>query len=87
MPAVEVLARDVVDFAFFDGESRTSPPAPPTASSYVIGIRLTVRRPSARPGARGTDATSAVGGAELTTKVLVPPETLVNRKLKPVTGP
>ncbi len=83
----EVLASDVVAFAFFDGESQSNPPAAPTVNSYVIGIRLVIRRRSTTTASGGADVNSDVGGEVLMTKVLIPPESLLNTKSKPVVGP
>jgi hypothetical protein len=83
MPAVTVLAEDVAEFAFFDGESHASPPAAPTSESWVIGCRIVIRRPSAAPAERGAEADSSMGGAVLTIKANVAPETLINKRSKP----
>ncbi len=87
MPATEVLASDVESFAFFDGESQAKPPADPDDDTWVLGVRMEVSRSSAEPGTRGAVVRSNRGDVVLTSKVLMQPETLVNAKSKPATGP
>jgi len=86
MPATEVLARDVAEFAFYDGESRTSPPAAPRNDSWVLGCRIVLRRASTAPQARGEAVDSNVDGAVLSVKIAVLPETLINKRAKPEVG-
>lgn len=87
MKATEVIARDVVEFAFFDAESQADPPAPATTSTWVVGVRLTTRRPSVAPGARGQPVFSSPAGVPLTARVRVLPELIFSTQGKPAVGP
>ncbi len=82
----EVLATGVESFAFFDGESQASPPAAADATTWVIGVRMEVARPSAAPGVNGAVARSSRAGVVLSTKVRIQPETLVNSRPRPSVG-
>jgi len=87
MKTSEVLARDVTSFAFFDGESQAVTPIDATVNSWVIGARITIRRVSMAPGAKGANVDSSVAGQALSTKVRLVPESLLNSQSKPIVGP